>query len=32
MTDLKDFGPGVVRMFDDLRMEIRDEKLNDLGI
>jgi hypothetical protein len=32
MTDLKDFGPGVVRMFDELKMEIRDEKLNDLGI
>jgi hypothetical protein len=32
MTDLKDFGPGVVKMFDELKMEIRDEKLNDLGI
>lgn len=32
MTDLKDFGPGMVKMFDELKMEIRDEKLNDLGI
>ena len=31
-TDLKDFGPGLVKMFDELKMEIRDEKLNDLGI
>jgi len=32
MTDLKDFGPAVVKMFDELKIEIRDEKLNDLGI
>jgi hypothetical protein len=32
MTDLKDFGPGVVRMFEELKMMIRDEKLNDLGL
>ena len=31
-TDLKDFGPGVVKMFDELKTEIRDEKLNDLGL
>ena len=32
MSDVKDFGPGVVKMFDELKMEIRDEKLNDLGL
>jgi hypothetical protein len=32
MTDVKDFGPGLVKMFDELNIEIRDEKLNDLGI
>jgi len=32
MFDLKDFGPGVAKMLDELRMKIRDEKLNDLGI
>ncbi len=32
MTDVKDFGPGVVKMLDELKMEIREDKLNDLGI
>jgi hypothetical protein len=32
MTDVKDFGPGLVKMFDELKIEIRDEKLNDLGL
>jgi hypothetical protein len=32
MTDLKDFGPGVVKMLDELKIEIREDKLNDLGI
>jgi len=32
MTDVKEFGPSVVKMFDELNIEIRDEKLNDLGI
>ena len=32
MTDLKDFGPGMVKMFDELKMEIREDKLNDLGL
>lgn len=32
MTDIKDFGPGVVKMLDELKTEIREDKLNDLGI
>jgi hypothetical protein len=32
MTDVKDFGPGVVKMLDELKIEIREDKLNDLGI
>jgi transposase len=32
MTDLKDFGPSVVKMFNELKMEIREDKLNDLGL
>ena len=34
MTDLKDkdFGPEVVKMLDELKIEIREDKLNDLGI
>jgi hypothetical protein len=32
MTDVKDFGPGVMKMLDELKMEIREDKLNDLGI
>ena len=32
MTDVKDFGPSVVKMFDELTMEIRDDKLNELGL
>jgi hypothetical protein len=32
MTDVKDFGPGVVNMINELKMEIREDKLSDLGI
>jgi hypothetical protein len=32
MTDVKEFGPSVVKMFDELTMEIRDDKLNELGL
>ena len=27
-----EFGPSVVKMFNELKMEIREDKLNDLGI
>ena len=32
ITDMKDFGPSVVKMFNELKMEIREDKLNDLGL
>jgi hypothetical protein len=32
ITDMKDFGPGMVKMFNELKMEIREDKLNYLGI
>ena len=35
MSDVKNFDPvsqALVKMFDELKMEIRDEKLNNLGI
>lgn len=32
ITDMKDFGPSVVEMFNELKMEIREDKLNDLGL
>jgi hypothetical protein len=32
MTDLKDFGPGMVKMLDELKSEIREYKINDLGL
>jgi hypothetical protein len=32
ITDMKDFGPSVIKMFDELKSEIREDKLNDLGI
>ena len=32
MIDLNNFGPGMVNMIKELKMEIREEKLNDLGI
>lgn len=32
ITDMKDFGPGVVKMFNELKMEIREDKLNGLGL
>jgi hypothetical protein len=30
--DLLDLGPGVIKMFEELKSEIREDKLNDLGI
>ena len=30
--DLLDLGPSVIKMFDELKKEIREDKLNDLGI
>jgi hypothetical protein len=30
--DLLDFGPDVVKMLAELKMEIREDKLNDLGL
>lgn len=32
ITDMRDFGPIVVEMFNELKMEIREDKLNDLGL
>jgi hypothetical protein len=32
ITDMKEFGPSVVKMFNELKMEIREDKLNDLGL
>ena len=32
ITDMRDFGPSVVEMFNELKMEIREDKLNDLGL
>jgi hypothetical protein len=32
ITDMKDFGPSVVKMFNELKMEIREDKLNVLGL
>ena len=32
MSDVKNFGPTVLKMFDELKMEIREEKLNNLGL
>ncbi len=32
ITDMRDFGPSVVKMFNELKMEIREDKLNDLGL
>ena len=30
--DLLDLGPSVIKMFEELKSEIREDKLNDLGI
>jgi hypothetical protein len=32
ITEMRDFGPSVVEMFNELKMEIREDKLNDLGL
>ena len=33
MIDIKNYGgPSVIKMFDELKSEIREDKLNDLGI
>ena len=32
ITEMRDFGPSVVKMFNELKMEIREDKLNDLGL
>lgn len=32
IADMRDFGPSVVEMFNELKMEIREDKLNDLGL
>lgn len=32
ITDMRDFGPIVVEMFNELKIEIREDKLNDLGL
>jgi hypothetical protein len=31
-TDIADFGPGIVEMINELKMLIREDKLNKLGI
>ena len=32
ITEMRDFGPSVVKMFNELKSEIREDKLNDLGL
>ena len=32
ITEMRDLGPSVVKMFNELKMEIREDKLKELGI